>query len=182
MPERDDRIYQAKEGPRMSKPMGAFKSILAVLMIASATFVAGAVAQTQDSPAGHKPDQADKIVQGDFDRSLGAVVAVHSAVHGCDRARNIRWIALPQRRIQMVNGRNNALERIASVNGRGGCLTPTDDSARRFDPHENIVGAPDFLACHDDGLAHRQADRDRLNGSDLHAEHPAFLRMRPPSS
>jgi hypothetical protein len=64
MPERDHRIYQAKEGPRMSKPMGAFKSILAVLITASATFVAGAVAQTPDPPAGQRPEPADKIVQG----------------------------------------------------------------------------------------------------------------------
>ena len=34
----------------------------------------------------------DEIVQRDFDRSLGAVIAVHSAVHGGERAGNVGGI------------------------------------------------------------------------------------------
>ena len=34
-----------------------------------------------------------------------------------------------------------------------------------------LSGAPDFLACHDDGLEHRQTDRDRLDGFDMHADY-----------
>ena len=37
-----------------------------------------------------------------------------------------------------------------------------------LDPHQHIVGAPDFLARHDDGLEHRQTDRDGLDCLDSH--------------
>ena len=39
---------------------------------------------------------AGEIVQRDFDRSLGAVIAVHAAVHGSERAGNIGSVTAAQ--------------------------------------------------------------------------------------
>ena len=68
-------------------------------------------------------------------------------------------------------GRDHALERIAGHHRRGSGFAPTDHAIVGLDPHQHIIGAPDFLARHDDGLEHRQADRDRLDGFDLHADY-----------
>ena len=50
-------------------------------------------------------------------------------------------------------------------------LAPTDQAIVGLDSHQHIIGAPDFLARHDDRLEHRQTDRDRLDGFDMHADY-----------
>src|SRR5262245_16352498 len=65
-------------------------------------------------------------------------------------------------------GRSDALQRIARHRWRGRGFAPADKAVVAFDAHQNVVGAADFFAGHDDRLAHRQADRDRLDGFDLH--------------
>jgi hypothetical protein len=55
------------------------------------------------------------------------------------------------------------------VDGRGGSLAPADGTVIRLNSHENSVGTPKHFRGHDDRLAHRQADRDRLDSFDLHA-------------
>ena len=40
---------------------------------------------------------AGEIVQGNFDRGLGAVVAIHAAVHGGERAGDVGGITAAQR-------------------------------------------------------------------------------------
>ena len=111
---------------------------------------------------------AGEIVQRDLDRRLGAVIAVHAAVHGGERAGDIGGIAPAQRRLEIMHGGDDALERIAGHHRRRGGLAPADEAVVGLDPHQHVVGAAHLLARHDDGLEHRQADRDRLDRLDFH--------------
>ncbi len=65
-------------------------------------------------------------------------------------------------------GGDDAFQRIAGHHRRGSCFAPANESVIRLDLHQHVVGAADFLARHNDRLEHRQADRDRLDGLDLH--------------
>ena len=110
---------------------------------------------------------AGEIVQRDFDRGLGAVIAVHAAVHGGERAGNVGRIAAVQRGAEIMHGGDDALQRLAGHHRRGRGFAPADGAVVGLDAHQHVVGAADFLARHDDGLEHRQADRDRLDGFDF---------------
>ena len=111
---------------------------------------------------------AGQIVQRNLDRRLGAVIAVHAAVHGGERAGNVGRIAAAQRRLEIMHGGHDALERFAGHHRRGGGFAPSDQAVVGLDAHQHVVGAPHLLARHDDGLEHRQADRDRLDRLDVH--------------
>ena len=111
---------------------------------------------------------AGEIVKRDLDRGLGTVISVHAAIHRNDRTGDVRGRAASQRGLEIVHGGYDALERIAGHHRRGCGLAPADQAAVGFDPHQHVVGAPHFLARHDDGLDHRKADRDRLDRLDVH--------------
>ena len=108
---------------------------------------------------------AGEIEQRDLDRRLGAVIAVHAAVHGGERAFDVGRIAAAQGGCEIMHAGDQALERVAGHHRRGGGFAPADQAVVGFDAHQHVVGAAHFLARHDDGLEHRQADRDRLDGS-----------------
>src|SRR5581483_12072150 len=60
----------------------------------------------------------------------------------------------------------HARDRLAG-HGRGRCrLAPADAAIVRGDPHEHVVRAVHLLTRHDDGLAHGNADGDRLDALD----------------
>ena len=111
---------------------------------------------------------AGEIVQRDFNRSLGTVIAVHAAIHGCQCAGDVGGVAPVQGRGEIMDRRDNALERLAGHHRRGRGFPPSHHAGVGFDAHQHVVGAPDFLARHDDRLEHRQADRNRLDGFDQH--------------
>ena len=55
---------------------------------------------------------ADKVVERNFDRRLGAVVAVHAAVHGGQRTGNVGGLAVAQRRFEKLHGGDDAFQRL----------------------------------------------------------------------
>jgi len=110
-------------------------------------------------------------MQGNFDCGLGAVIAVHADMHGGKRTGNVGGIAAAQCSAEIMDASNDALQRIAGHDRRRRRFTPADQAVIGFDPHQYIVGAPNFLARHDDGLEHRQADGDRLDGFDVHVRY-----------
>ena len=124
---------------------------------------------------------AGNVVQRDFDRGLGAVIAVHAAVHRGQRAFDIGGIAAEQRGIEKMHRGDDALDRLAGHQRRRCRFAPTSQAAVGLDAHQHVVGAADFLARHDHRLEHRQADRDRFDGLDNHCRTPDFLMIRPPS-
>ena len=67
-----------------------------------------------------------------------------------------------------MHGGDDAFERLAGHQRRRGRFAPADHAVVGLDAHQHIVGAADFLAGHDHRLAHRQADRDRLDRLDVH--------------
>ena len=112
---------------------------------------------------------AGEVVQRNFDRRLGAVIAIHSAIHGDQRTCNIRGVAATQCRVEIVNCGDDALQRIAGHHGSGSRFAPSDGAVVRLYAYQHIVGLSYLFTRHDDGLEHRQADRHRLNSFDLHA-------------
>ena len=122
--------------------------------------------------SGHAPGE---IVQGNFDRRFGAVIAVHAAVHGGQCSADVGGIAAAHGRAEIVHRRYNALECLAGVHRRGRCFSPTDYPGVACNAYQDRIGAADFLARHDDGLEHRQADGNRLDGCDGHAWRSAYV-------
>src|SRR6185437_2239632 len=113
---------------------------------------------------------AGEVVQCDLDRGLGAVIAVHAPVHGGERAVDVARIAPVQHRRKVVDGGDDALQRLAGHHRRRRRLAPALGAVRGDDAHQYIVGAPHFLARHDHGLLHRQADGEGLDRADLHED------------
>ena len=111
---------------------------------------------------------ADEIVQRDFDRRLGAAVAVHLRVHRRRRAGEIVGRTLEQAGRHMGHRRHHAGDGLAGHGRRRGRFAPADDAIVGFDAHKNVVGAGDGLARHLHRLLHRQADRDGLDDFDPH--------------
>ncbi len=98
---------------------------------------------------------AGEIVQRDLDRRLGAVIAVHAAVHGGERAGDIGRLASAQYRREIMDGGDDAFERLAGHHRRGRRFAPADGVVIGLDAHQDVVGAAHLLARHDDGLEHR---------------------------
>ncbi len=109
---------------------------------------------------------SSEVVQRNLDCSLGAVIAVHSTVHRCPRAIDVRSITAVQDGTQITGGRNDALQRIAGHDGSRRSFSPTDMAIVVFDTHQDVIGATYLFSRHNDGLEHREADRDRFNGLD----------------
>ena len=78
---------------------------------------------------------ASQIVQRDLNRRLGAMVAVHAAVHGGERAGDIGEFAPAQGRIEIMNRGYDALQRLAGHHRRRGGFAPADEAIVVFDAH-----------------------------------------------
>ena len=112
---------------------------------------------------------AGEIVQRNLDRGLGAMVSIHATVHCGERAGDIIGIATTScgTRCWMAAAILSIVSPV--ITGASPASPQPIEPVVALDPHQHIIGAPDFLARHHDGLDHRQADRDRLYGFDLHA-------------
>src|SRR5262249_9005217 len=109
-----------------------------------------------------------EVVQRDFDSRFGAEIAVHAAIHRSECTFNVSRVAAAHRPDQLGHGGTDALERRAGVYWWGCSFAPAHQPGVAFYADQTRIGPPDFLARHDDGLDHRQADRNRLDGFDVH--------------
>ena len=110
---------------------------------------------------------AAEVEQRDFDRRVGAAIAVKRPLEpGAERRPHPGILTDQQRRQMIANRAHKAAERVARHGRSRRSLAPADGAVLRFDPHQDVERLAHGASRHGDRLLERKADRDGIDPAD----------------